>query len=89
MPVRIFSTISGRRKTMEVKAVDREKFQLIRFFQVPTENRNCYQRGKKGHLSANCPQKVRRVSLAEASSSTRGQGRLGLGGNMERTSSLC
>ena len=69
VPVRsFFDPISGRRKTMEVKPVDREQnFRTTQsgFSRYPTENRTCYQCGEKGHLSANCPQKVRRVSLTE------------------------
>ena len=69
VPVRnFFDPISGRRETMEVKPVDREqKFRTTQsgFSRYPTENRTCYQCGERRHLSANCPQKVRRVSLTE------------------------
>ena len=90
MPVRsFFDPISGRRKTMEVKPVDREqKFRTTQssFSRYPTENRTCYQCGEKGHLSANCPQKVRRVSLTEGVIKYKGAGgtrpRVRLQGNM-------
>ena len=69
VPVRsFFDPISGRRETMEVKPIDREqKFRTTQsgFSRYPTETRTCYQCGEKGHLSANCPQKVRKVSLTE------------------------
>ena len=69
VPVRsFFDPISGRRETMEVKPIEREqKFRTAQsgFSRYPTETRTCYQCGEKGHLSANCPQKMRRVSLTE------------------------
>ena len=74
---------------MEVKPVDREqKFRTTQsgFSRYPTENRTCYQCGEKGHLSANCPQKVRRVSLTEGVIKYEGAGetrpRVRLQGNM-------
>ena len=90
MPVRsFFDPISGRRETMEVKTIDREqKFRTTQsgFSRYPTETRTCYQRGEKGHLSANCPQKVRRVSLTEGVIKYEGAGetrpRVRLQGNM-------
>ena len=44
------------------------------FSRYPLENRTCYQCGQKGHLSANCPQKVRRVSLTKGSIRYEGAG---------------
>ena len=90
VPVRsFFDPISGRRETMEVKPVDREqKFRATQsgFSRYPTENRTCYQCGEKGHLSANCRQKVRRVSLTEGVIKYEGAGetrpRVRLQGNM-------
>ena len=74
---------------MEVKPVDREqKFRTTQsgFSRYPTENRTCYQCGERGHLSANCPQKVRRVSLTEGVIKYEGAGetrpRVRLQGNM-------
>ena len=68
-PVRsFFDPLSGRRETMEVTPIDKEqKFRAVQsdFSRYPTETRTCYQCGEKGHLSANCPQKMRRVSLTE------------------------
>ena len=82
VPVRsFFDPISGRRETMEVKPVDREqKFRATQsgFSRYPSENRTCYQCGEKGHLSANCPQKVRRVSLTEGVIKYEGAGETGL-----------
>ena len=46
---------------MEVKPIDKEqKFRTAQsgFSRYPTETRTCYQCGEKGHLSANCPQKM-------------------------------
>ena len=69
-PVRsFFDPQSGRREMMEVKPLS-DSDQKLRssysgFSRYPTESRTCYQCGEKGHLSANCPQKVRRVSLTE------------------------
>ena len=63
VPVRSFF-----RPYFRQKRVDREqKFRATQsgFSRYPTENRTCHQCGEKGHLSANCPQKVRRVSLTE------------------------
>ena len=90
MPVRsFFDPISGRRETMEVKPIDREqKFRTVQsgFSRYPTETRTCYQCGEKGHLSANCPQKMRRVSLTEGVIKYEGAGetrpRVRLQGNM-------
>ena len=70
-PVRsFFDPQSGRRGMMEVKPLT-DSDQKLRssyysgFSRYPTESRTCYQCGVKGHLSANCPLKVRRVSLTE------------------------
>ena len=69
-PVRsFFDPQSGRRGLMEVKPLT-DSDQKLRssyssFSRYPTESRTCYQCGEKGHLSANCPLKVRRVSLTE------------------------
>ena len=90
VPVRsFFDPISGRRETMEVKPIDREqKFRTVQsgFSRYPTETRTCYQCGEKGHLSANCPQKMRRVSLTEGVIKYEGAGetrpRVRLQGNM-------
>ena len=93
MPVRsFFDPISGRRETMEVKPIDREqKFRAVQsgFSRYPNETRTCYQCGEKGHLSANCPQKMRRVSLTEGVIKYEGAGetrpRVRLQGNMGST----
>ena len=90
VPVRsFFDPISGRRETMEVKPIEREqKFRTVQsgFSRYPTETRTCYQCGEKGHLSANCPQKMRRVSLTEGVIKYEGAGetrpRVRLQGNM-------
>ena len=90
VPVRsVFDPISGRRETMEVKPIDREqKFRTAQsgFSRYPTETRTCYQCGEKGHLSVNCPQKMRRVSLTEGVIKYEGAGetrpRVRLQGNM-------
>ena len=90
VPVRsFFDPISGRRETMEVKPLEREqKFRTVQtgFSRYPTETRTCYQCGEKGHLSANCPQKMRRVSLTEGVIKYEGAGetrpRVRLQGNM-------
>ena len=69
VPVRsFFDPVSGRRETMEVKPINREqKFRAVQsgFSRYPNETRTCYQCGEKGHLSANCPKKMRRVSPTE------------------------
>ena len=74
---------------MEVKPIDREqKFRTVQsgFSRYPTGTRTCYQCGEKGHLSANCPQKMRRVSLTEGVIKYEGAGktrpRVRLQGNM-------
>ena len=84
-----FDPISGRRETMEVKPIEREqKFRTVQsgFSRYPTETRTCYQCGEKGHLSANCPQKMRRVSLTKGVIKYEGAGetrpRVRLQGNM-------
>ena len=90
VPVRsFFDPVSGRRETMEVKPLEREqKFRTVQtgFSRYPTETRTCYQCGEKGHLSANCPQKMRRVSLTEGVIKYEGAGetrpRVRLQGNM-------
>ena len=90
VPVRsFFDPVSGRRETMEVKPINREqKFRAVQsgFSRYPNETRTCYQCGEKGHLSANCPQKMRRVSLTEGVIKYEGAGetrpRVRLQGNM-------
>ena len=81
-----FDPLSGRRETMEVKPVEREQKFRASHSRYRTENRTCYQCGQKGHLSANCPQKVRRVSLTEGTIRYEGAGetrpRVRLQGNM-------
>ena len=68
-PVRsFFDPMSGRRETMEVTPIQKEqKFRAGQsgFSRYPTETRTCYQCGEKGHLSANCPRRTRRVSLTQ------------------------
>ena len=53
---------------MEVKPIEKDqKFRAGQsgFSRYPTETRTCYQCGEKGHLSANCPRRTRRVSLTQ------------------------
>ena len=68
-PVRsYFYPMSGRRETMEVTPIQKEqKFRAGQssFSWYPVETRTCYQCGEKGHLSANCPRRTRRVSLTQ------------------------
>ena len=68
-PVRsFFDPMSGRRETMEVTPIQKDqKFRAGQsgFSRYPTETRTCYQCGEKGHLSANCPRRTRRVSLTQ------------------------
>ena len=68
-PVRsFFDPMSGRRETMEVTPIEKDqKFRAGQsgFSRYPTETRTCYQCGEKGHLSANCPRRTRRVSLTQ------------------------
>ena len=53
---------------MEVRPIEKDqKFRAGQsgFSRYPTETRTCYQCGEKGHLSANCPRRTRRVSLTQ------------------------
>ena len=86
-----FDPVSGRRETVEITPLGEgggHRFRNARsgFSRYPLENRTCYQCGQKGHLSANCPQQVRRVSLTEGSIKYEGAGetqlRLRLQSNM-------
>ena len=65
-----FDPASGHRETAEITPIGEEGGHRFggtgsSFSRYPLENRTCYQCGQKGHLSANCPQKVRRVSLTK------------------------
>jgi len=74
-----FDPASGHRETVEITPIGEEGGRRFRgtgsgFSRYPLENRTCYQCGQKGHLSANCPQKVRRVSLTKGSIKYEGAG---------------
>ena len=86
-----FDPVSGRRETVEITPLGEgggHRFRNARsgFSRYPLENRTCYQCGQKGHLSANCLQQVRRVSVTEGSIKYEGAGetqpRLRLQSNM-------
>ena len=74
-----FDPVSGRPETVEITRLGEgggHRFRNARsgFSRYLLENRTCYKCGQKGHLSANCPQKVRRVSLTEGSIKYEGAG---------------
>eukprot|EP00435_Cladocopium_sp_Y103_P057206 s793_g19.t1 len=68
-----FDPSTGRREVVELTPQsDQEggrksnfRHYATGFSAYPNTNRTCYQCGQKGHLSANCPNEVRRVSLTE------------------------